>query len=75
MRLVDHGQLSKLQPIQAEEEREACALLVEAFAANYPVDLFPPVGEEECSRDRVAAHMARHLCKVLAADIRARDAR
>jgi hypothetical protein len=53
-------------------EREAAAAYIEAFAANYPEDVFPSIDfvVGTVSRDRVAASMARHLCKVLAADIR-----
>lgn len=39
---------------------------VEAFIENYPIDVWPDIKpEEERLPDRVAAMMARHICKVL----------
>jgi hypothetical protein len=55
----------------AEQERAAAVEYIERFALHYPEDVFPPLdGEPNPSMSRVRASMARHLCTVLAADLR-----
>lgn len=49
--------------------RERIATEIEAFAGNYPEDIWPPIGPSEdgpYSTDRIAAQTMRHACRVLA---------
>jgi len=49
------------------EPYEQCARFIEEQAARYPADIFPA---DSKTPDAIAAKMARHLCRVLAEQVR-----
>ena len=54
------------------EALEEVEKLIQTWAAQYPEDIFRPVaGDVNPSPDRIAASMARHLCKEIGNDIAA----
>ena len=58
---------------QVEASLEEVEKILDSWASNYPEDIFRPVavGDPNPSSDRIAASMARHLCKEIKKDIAA----